>query len=141
LPSILIFMNFNNLIFGHVVHICYLCGLELISLKGLKLSKEQKIEKIESLKNKGQCITHEEHIIPNALGGYLKSEDVLCEECGSKLNDSIDKKFIENFDFLKKLLDLRVDRSSNKNNQTKAKVYLSKLNIMNRTGFVGDFFI
>ena len=130
MPSILIFMNFNNLIFGHVVHICYLCGLELISLKGLKLSKEQKIEKIESLKNKGQCITHEEHIIPNALGGYLKSEDVLCEECGSKLNDSIDKKFIENFDFLKKLLDLRVDRSSNKNNQTKAKVYLSKLNII-----------
>ena len=70
-------MNFNNLIFGHVVHICYLCGLELISLKGLKLSKEQKIEKIESLKNKGQCITHEEHIIHNALGGYLKSENVL----------------------------------------------------------------
>lgn len=111
------------------MNFCYLCGLELISLKGVKLSKEQKIEKIKCLKNEGKCITHEEHIIPNALGGYLKSDDVLCEECGGKLNDSVDNKFIKNFDFIKTLLPLRVDRSSKKKDKTKAILFFSKLNI------------
>ncbi|WP_394671152.1 HNH endonuclease [uncultured Acinetobacter sp.] len=110
--------------------ICYLCGLRLVSLKGLKLNNNEKKEKIVDLKRNGECVKHEEHIIPNALGGYLKSDNVLCEECGSKLNDAVDHKFIENFDFLKKLLNLRVDRSSNKNNQTKAKFYLSKFKIV-----------
>lgn len=108
---------------------CYLCGLELIKVNLSNLTKDQEEEKVRSLKEDGKCISHEEHIIQNAIAGYLKSEDVLCISCGSELNDSIDKEFTKQFDFLKKLLDLRIDRSSSSKKRiekTKAEIYLSK---------------
>lgn len=30
----------------------------------------------------GECKCHDEHIIPNAIGGHLTSRDFLCESCG-----------------------------------------------------------
>ncbi len=36
---------------------------------------------------------HEEHIIQNAIGGALISNDILCEDCGNKLGKTVDTKF------------------------------------------------
>ncbi|AMF96691.1 HNH endonuclease [Vibrio harveyi] len=54
---------------------------------------------------------HEEHIIQNALGGKLKSKRILCEDCGSILNESIDTKFIKCFDVFASSLNLAKDRN------------------------------
>lgn len=110
---------------------CYLCGLELVKVNLSSLSKEDKENKIRLLKEDGKCISHEEHIIQNAIAGHLTSEDVLCLMCGSDLNDDVDKEFTKQFDFIKKLLDLRIDRSSSKKGRvekTQAEIYLSKFN-------------
>ena len=32
-----------------------------------------------------ECKCHDEHIIPNAIGGHLTSRDFLCESCGGGL--------------------------------------------------------
>lgn len=60
----------------------------------------------------GNC--HEEHIIQNALGGKLKSDSILCEECGSILNDRIDSRFIKCFDIFASSLNLAKDRNKGK---------------------------
>ncbi|GHN00515.1 hypothetical protein WSM22_20040 [Cytophagales bacterium WSM2-2] len=37
---------------------------------------------------------HKEHIIQNAIGGRLKSDQVLCEACGNLLNEQVDSFFV-----------------------------------------------
>ena len=60
--------------------ICYLCGKELAP-KGSNSS----------------CVCHDEHIIPNAIGGSLKTSHVLCKNCGSKYGDNEDSAFVSIF--------------------------------------------
>ncbi|WP_176550583.1 HNH endonuclease [Tenacibaculum discolor] len=49
-------------------------------------------------------LAHDEHIIHNAIGGRLKSAEVLCEGCGGKLNNDIDNYFVSLFNpFTEKL--------------------------------------
>lgn len=38
-----------------------------------------------------------EHIIPNALGGKLKSNDILCKNCNSKMGETIDSNLVKIF--------------------------------------------
>lgn len=38
-----------------------------------------------------------EHIIQNALGGELQSEDICCDECNNKISKLIDKPFVDHF--------------------------------------------
>ena len=47
---------------------CYVCGKELSEHPSLD-----------------ECKCHDEHIIPNAIGGHLTSRDFLCESCGGGL--------------------------------------------------------
>ena len=48
---------------------CYVCGKELSEHPSLD-----------------ECKCHDEHIIPNAIGGHLTSRDFLCESCGGGLS-------------------------------------------------------
>lgn len=43
-----------------------------------------------------ECRCHDEHIIPNAIGGHLTSRDFLCESCGGSLSKG-DKAFTDIF--------------------------------------------
>lgn len=43
-----------------------------------------------------ECKCHDEHIIPNAIGGHLTSRDFLCESCGGGLSKG-DKVFTDIF--------------------------------------------
>ena len=52
---------------------------------------------VDSIKNKSQCEKHSEHILQNALRGKLKSKNILCKQCGNKLNDEIDIEFVKFF--------------------------------------------
>ena len=53
---------------------------------------------------------HGEHIIQNAIGGALISQDILCETCGGKLGRSVDTAFATALAPLTVLLDLPRDR-------------------------------
>lgn len=53
---------------------------------------------------------HGEHIIQNAIGGALISEDILCETCGGKLGRTVDTAFATALAPLTVLLDLPRDR-------------------------------
>ncbi|MCB0703236.1 MAG: hypothetical protein KDC55_11070 [Ignavibacteriae bacterium] len=70
---------------------CYLTGVEL--------KKENK-----SL----------EHILPNALGGQLKSKKVLCSSANLKLSNSIDTEFNKIFEGTYRRLPLDKDRQTNR---------------------------
>lgn len=65
---------------------CYSCGCELI-------------EENKSL----------EHIIPNVLGGKLKSRDILCKNCNNSFS-SVDKSLSENFAFFNVLIAPKTER-------------------------------
>lgn len=43
-----------------------------------------------------ECCPHYEHIIPNAIGGHLTSNAILCKDCGGGYSKD-DKKFVEIF--------------------------------------------
>ena len=58
---------------------CYVCGKELSEHPSLD-----------------ECKCHDEHIIPNAIGGHLTSRDFLCESCGGGLSKG-DKAFTDIF--------------------------------------------
>lgn len=75
---------------------CYMCGCELNG-------------------------DYEEHIIPNALGGHLKSKNILCDFCGNELSHDIDNGFNEIFKNISSRLEIRIDRSKNKNNKESKK--------------------
>lgn len=68
---------------------CYLCGQQLTD------------------KNKSL-----EHIIPNALGGRLKSKDILCKTCNSKMGEVIDTELVKVFMPLNMAIKPKRDRDS-----------------------------
>lgn len=43
--------------------------------------------------NGSTTVQHGEHVIQNSIGGALISYDILCEECGGKLGEAVDKQF------------------------------------------------
>lgn len=51
-----------------------------------------------------------EHIIPQSIGGKLKSKDILCKDCNSKFGSNIDKKFVDNFEFISVIVNPKTDR-------------------------------
>jgi len=51
-----------------------------------------------------------EHIIPNALGGRLKSKDILSHYANQHLNETVDKKFVKIFEAFCLRLELGRDR-------------------------------
>jgi hypothetical protein len=73
---------------------------------------QKRSECIEIVEN--ECYGHEEHIIQNALGGRLKSYNVLCESCGGTVNKSIDASFIKLFSAFTSRMDklIRRDRET-----------------------------
>lgn len=54
-----------------------------------------------------------EHIIPNALGGHLKSQHILCKECNSILGEELDNILSSRIN-LPTLLDIKRDRGKTK---------------------------
>ncbi len=57
---------------------------------------------------------HEEHIIPQALGGQLTAKGILCKECGGEkyLGGQIDKPFSNMFLLITERLDMKRDRKT-----------------------------
>ncbi|WP_432632226.1 HNH endonuclease [Brachyspira sp.] len=70
---------------------CYICGE--------KLTKDN---------------TSSEHIIPNAIGGKLKSKELICKKCNSKLGDSMDNELAKQLEFFSNFLN--IDRERGKPN-------------------------
>lgn len=52
---------------------------------------------VDNIEQKNQCEKHCEHILHNALRGKLKSQNILCKQCGNKINDDIDVEFVKFF--------------------------------------------
>jgi len=50
-----------------------------------------------------------EHIIPNALGGHLKSNALICKNCNNKYGDKYDSKLIQELDFYSTYLLIKRD--------------------------------
>lgn len=78
--------------------ICYLKG---IKLKPAHITKKDDDDR-ESL----------EHILPNALGGRLKSKFILSHGANRKLNEEIDKEFVKTFESFTNQLALSKDRKT-----------------------------
>jgi len=76
---------------------CYLCDAELLNIN------------LEGTNN------HKEHIIPNAIGGRLKAQDILCLICGSGFGEVIDKDFVQIFFPFTERIDLAKERGDNNN--------------------------
>lgn len=76
---------------------CYLCGVPLESHVN------------SNTKN------HYEHIIPQALGGQLKTSGILCKTCGGEefLGGKVDKPFCDIFTLITEQLDIKKDRDTN----------------------------
>jgi hypothetical protein len=55
---------------------------------------------------------HKEHIIQNAIGGTLKPDNILCENCGVLLNTEIDIPFVKIFENFSARLNIKKDRKS-----------------------------
>lgn len=51
-----------------------------------------------------------EHIIPNALGGNLKSGNLLCRNCNSKLGSQMDAELAGQLNYIANMLDIERDR-------------------------------
>lgn len=66
---------------------CYVCGKRI------------------TMKNKS-----EEHIILNAVGGKLKSKELICKECNSKIGNQIDSELAKQLNFFANLLNIKRDR-------------------------------
>ena len=73
---------------------CCICGTELVSTG-----------------EKSNC--SQEHIIPNAIGGILKSSDIYCKTCNSNMGTDIDKAFCDIFASIVNNLDMHFDRKKN----------------------------
>ncbi|WP_298516371.1 HNH endonuclease [uncultured Kordia sp.] len=76
---------------------CYLCNVTL----------EAHVD--SSTKN------HYEHVIPQALGGQLKTPGILCKTCGGEefLGGKVDKPFCDIFTLITERLDIKKDRKTN----------------------------
>lgn len=51
-----------------------------------------------------------EHIIPNAIGGHLKSKNLLCKDCNSNTGQNIDATLSEQLNFIANMLNIQRDR-------------------------------
>lgn len=69
---------------------CYVCGAEL--------------NKVNS---------SSEHIIPNAIGGFLKSKDLICRDCNSKFGETCDSSLCKQFLQISTLLNIKRQRKEN----------------------------
>ena len=90
---------------------CYMCGRILV----------------DKPSNDIECQKHDEHIIPNSIGGHLTSNKILCEECGGNLSIK-DKNFADIFSPFIVLLQqagiLRpLDRKNNNNRSVDGEVF------------------
>lgn len=73
--------------------------------------------------NETTVLRHYEHIIQNAVGGALVSEDILCLDCGCRLGKSVDANFATALSPLTTLLDPPRDRGTY--SQTEAQIQTS----------------
>lgn len=104
--------------------ICYLTGMALKTpeeayndyLKSLKASEDaQNVSELalpfgkEPLDPARESL---EHIIPNAIGGKLKSKNILSHAGNQQLNDEIDKEFVKIFASFTSRLSVNRDRKS-----------------------------
>lgn len=51
-----------------------------------------------------------EHIIPNAIGGNLKSKDLICKDCNSNTGQNIDSELSRQLNFIANMLNIERDR-------------------------------
>ena len=51
-----------------------------------------------------------EHIIPNAIGGHLKSKDLICKNCNSNTGQKIDAEISKQLNFFANMLNIERDR-------------------------------
>lgn len=68
---------------------CYICGEEL--------TKDN---------------TSAEHIIPNAIGGKLKSKDLICKKCNNKLGHNTDNELAKQLEFFTNFLNINRERKT-----------------------------
>ncbi|MCL2408107.1 MAG: 23S rRNA (uracil(1939)-C(5))-methyltransferase RlmD [Oscillospiraceae bacterium] len=61
--------------------------------------------------------THLEHIIPNAIGGFLKSKKLICNACNGKLG-KIDSKLSDQLLFISNMIGIKRDRGKSPSFQT-----------------------
>ena len=81
---------------------CFVCNTDLLP-KG-SVSEE---------KRKQQQFEHVEHIIPNAIGGKLRSKNILCAKCGGDFGGKVDIALIKHCQNFSTLLDVARDRGEN----------------------------
>ena len=56
-----------------------------------------------------------EHILPNAIGGRLKSSSLICKKCNSKFGDSSDASLAKQLEFFANQLNIKRERGSVQN--------------------------
>lgn len=81
-----------------------MCNTDLLPKESVSQEKKDRRE-----------YSHIEHIIPNAIGGKLKSDNILCANCGSKFGIEIDKALIVHCQNFSTLLNVNRDRGKNQN--------------------------
>ncbi|WP_267524939.1 HNH endonuclease [Campylobacter sp. MG1] len=62
-----------------------------------------------------------EHIIPNSLGGKLKSKNIMCKSCNNTLGETVDINLYNNFKFIDFMVNPLKDRNT-KSSYIKAKI-------------------
>lgn len=83
---------------------CYLCG-RILS---------------EHPANAGECQCHNEHIIPNAIGGHLTDRHILCKDCGGSLSKDSDSGFTDIFaPFIVQMQEAGILKPLDRNNNSK----------------------
>ncbi|WP_439481933.1 HNH endonuclease [Cyclobacterium plantarum] len=81
---------------------CFICETELLPEKIVTKEKRELKE-----------YKHKEHIIPNAIGGKLTSDKILCAKCGGNFGADIDSALVQHCQNFSTLLNIRRDRGSN----------------------------
>ncbi len=81
---------------------CFICETDLLPASSVSL--EKKAEK---------KYAHIEHIIPNAIGGKLKSNKIICAACGESFGKEIDIALVKHCHSFATLLDVNRDRGKN----------------------------
>lgn len=63
------------------------------------------LQKLAGLENKS-----EEHIIPNSIGGKIKSYWLLCRNCNSRFGNTIDSDFARSYEDIVAMINLKRDQ-------------------------------
>ena len=75
----------------------------------------------------GNCVSHEEHVIQNALYGRLRPSNILCQNCGNELSRTIDAPFVEIFDSItERFKHILISKDHGKDKSKSLKGYLYK---------------